>query len=70
MSMFLTPPELVELTGRRQPAAQRRWLADNGYAFDVRADGTNAVLREAVLERHGIGPRPAGPNLAALDRLA
>ncbi len=44
--MFLTPDELTELTGVRQKAAQRRWLARNAIPFRVRADGRAAVSRE------------------------
>ena len=70
--MFLTRAELEELTGRKQAAAQRRWLMDNGYKFDVRADGRPAVLLEQVQLRQidrGRSRRVSGPNLDALDQL-
>lgn len=49
--MFLTADQLGELTGYRKPALQRRWLVQNGYRFDVRADGRPAVLVAQVEAR-------------------
>jgi len=46
--MFLTADNLRELTGYRKPKLQRRWLAQNGYKFDVRGDGRPAVLVDQV----------------------
>jgi hypothetical protein len=66
--VFLTAEQVAELTGRKQPAAQRRWLDRNGVRYFVRADGRPAV-READLEGDR-PPRPSGPNLAALHRMA
>jgi hypothetical protein len=67
VSTFLTEAELVDLTGKKQPAAQRRVLISNGLRFFVRGDGHNSVPREQI------GPievmRPTGPNLEALNRL-
>ena len=62
---FLSPAQLEGLTGRRQPAAQIRWLAQSGLRFWVRADGRPAVPADQVFEA-----RPAGPDLEALQRLA
>lgn len=65
---FLTPAELVDLTGYKRPASQRRWLVDNGYHFDVRGDGRPALLRAQVEQRQRVkGGRTTGPDLAALD---
>lgn len=67
--MFLTAAELCELTGYQKPALQRRWLADNGYSFDVRKDGKPVVSR-AYYEGRQHSPRQqrtVGPNLGALD---
>ena len=68
--MFLTADELRELTGYQKPVLQRRWLAENGYSFDVRGDGKPVVSR-AYYEGRQLGPqkqpRPLGPNLAGLD---
>jgi hypothetical protein len=64
--VFLTAQELQELTGKKQPAAQRRVLIQNGLRFFVRADGHNSVPRDQVL---GDPQRPTGPNLYALANL-
>jgi hypothetical protein len=44
--MFLTANELKDLTGYKRPSDQRRWLAEHGWAFEIRADGKNRVLAE------------------------
>jgi hypothetical protein len=66
--VFLTASELCELTGKRQPAAQRRVLAANGLRFFIRGDGHNSVPRDQLEAPQG--RRPAGPDLDALARLA
>ena len=69
--MFLTANQLKDLTGYRKPALQRRWLAENGYSFDVRADGRPVVSRTHYENRHE-GPtvrQRTRPNLAALDQV-
>jgi hypothetical protein len=66
--VFLTPDELERLTGYKTGARQRRWLAENGYSFDVRADGRPALSREHYEARHAPARRrPSAMNLAALD---
>jgi hypothetical protein len=68
--MFLTHAEIFDLTGRKQKAAQRKWLARNGVRFYVRADGAPAVLRDVVTNGGSADSRRAsGFNLAALDGL-
>ena len=62
---FLPPSDVEALTGRKQPAAQIRWLSRNGLRFFVRADGRPAVPADQVFP-----DRPAGPNLEALARLS
>jgi hypothetical protein len=74
-SLFLTPDELSELTGRTSAAGQRKWLDANGYRFAVNANNQPKVAREYVLTRLGVAaaayadamavsaPRP---NFAAL----
>lgn len=42
--MFLTPPQVEELTGLRQYAAQRRWLTKARIPFHTRVDGRPVVL--------------------------
>lgn len=67
MNTFLTHDELVELTGKKQPTAQRRVLDRNGIRYFVRGDGHNAVVRSQV-DALDLA-RPTGPNLEALARL-
>jgi hypothetical protein len=45
MSLCLTRDEIAELTSRAQPAAQRRWLDQNGWCHAVDSDGYPKVLR-------------------------
>jgi hypothetical protein len=63
--MFLTPEQLETLTGLRQPAAQRRWLARQGIRYRERADGKPVVL-EADL--HQTAPPPARPRFDLVRR--
>ena len=66
--MFLTATELEDLTGYKTGKRQCRWLAEQGYSFDVRADGRPAVSRDHYLSRHApVRRRPSAMNLAALD---
>ena len=67
--MFLTIEELCQLSGYRKPALQSRWLAENGYSFDVRADGKPVVSRAHYEARHTPQKRirPSAFDLAALD---
>ena len=53
--MFLSREELVELTGRLRPSAQRRVLRGQGIDYAVTADGAVRVLRETVQMRLGAG---------------
>ena len=74
MSIFLSVEELQELTGYQKPALQRRWLMQNGYQFDVRADAHPVVLEAQVRFRQfkDLGePAKAQeePDLDALDRI-
>jgi hypothetical protein len=65
--VFLSPENLIELTGYKKPALQRRWLIKNGYRFDVRADGRASVLSSQVVARQGgARERSAEPNWEAL----
>lgn len=51
MSLFLTRDELMDLTERKQRAKVAEWLTENGYRFDVAADGWPKVLRSALESR-------------------
>lgn len=66
--MFLTAAELADLTGYKTGARQCRWLAENGYSFDVRGDGRPALSRAVYDARHSPAKRrPSAMNLSALD---
>jgi len=53
-TLFLTPNELAELTGRTSSAGQRKWLDTNGYRFALNANNRPVVAREYVLSRLGV----------------
>lgn len=64
---FLSPEELVELTGLVQPAAQVRWLVRNGLRHFVRADGRPVVTRHALEHaEERLSSAPIGPDLDAV----
>ena len=69
--MFLAAEELRNLTGYQKPTLQIRWLAENGYSFDVRCDGRPVVSRAYYEGRHRLPNtvRPSAFDLAALDLL-
>lgn len=43
--MFLTDAEIIELTGKRTPAAQRRALDKMGIRHFIRLDGRPKIVR-------------------------
>lgn len=53
--MFLDKHDLFLLTHKKYPKYQLQWLVENGYKFDVAADGCPVVLKEYVQERLGLG---------------
>jgi hypothetical protein len=63
-SLFLTPDELAELTGRTASASQRKWLEANGYRFAVNANNRPVVARDYLLTRLGVTVA-AGVELSA-----
>lgn len=74
-SLFLTPDELAELTGRMTSASQRKWLDANGYRYAVNANNRPIVARDYLLTRLGVAataaadlstPAAPRPNFAAL----
>ena len=70
--MFLSSDDLRGLTGYQKPALQRRWLLANGYRFDVRKDGSPALLAAQVQIKqlkglHGKVNVEETPDFAALD---
>jgi hypothetical protein len=70
--MFLSKPELHELTGYERPGAQARWLAKTNYPFEIGADGYPRVLRLCIERRLGgaqsttLKPTQRAPNFEAL----
>ena len=44
--MFLTPDELVTLTGYKRPADQVRWLERNGVPHWINAQGRPVVRQD------------------------
>lgn len=71
--MFLTPDELIEMTGRKQMRAQAIALTHLGIIHKIRADGKPLVLRAHVEQLLGAGIAPKAkavphfePNWAAL----
>lgn len=54
--MFLTSPELQQLTGKQRAGAQRRVLDALGVRYGMRADGSLVVLQSAVEAALGAAP--------------
>ena len=78
---FLTPAELVDLTGFKARHCQVRWLERNRWRFATTRRKEPRVARDHFNERMGCGGRAAThadavnqaagaaqPNFAALDR--
>jgi hypothetical protein len=68
--MFLTIAELIGLTGYKRRSRIVRWLAENGFAFRIGADGYPRVLEEHVrLQLCAVAAKPRNtPNLDALKK--
>jgi hypothetical protein len=50
---FLSAEVIEELTGKKRPSAQARWLGRNKYTFERRADRNRTIaLRQEELDRH------------------
>lgn len=70
--MFLSAYQLEQLTGRRQPRAQIRWLQHHGWPHEVRADGRPVVSEREVDRRLSTSSSSSArqePNFAALEDL-
>ena len=59
-SLLLTADEVADLTGYQKPAAQVRWLLENGLPYLLGGDGKPKVLRSLVVRRLG-GEVESGP---------
>ena len=67
--MWLTDEELVELTGYRRHADQRRWLNSHGWTHVVSGSGRPIVARsyaDSMLGSIETQERHWMPNLAAI----
>lgn len=58
--MFLTRPEIEEMTGKLRRDAQRRVLDAMGVHYGVRPDGSLVVLRDHARDVLGVA-MPATP---------
>ncbi len=68
--MFLTPPELVRLTGYVRSSAQIRWLRKNGWRFTVNGLKEPVVAVAESARKLVSGERTTGqhePNFEALN---
>jgi hypothetical protein len=80
--LFLTPEELTDLTGFKQPKGHVRWLERNRWRFVLTRSDLPRVARDYFLDRMGL-PRsqtgfdskarqaaaPVEPDFSALDRI-
>jgi Domain of unknown function (DUF4224) len=74
-SLLLSRDELIELTGTRQPARQRRWLDARGWAYvDAFGRSQHPRVARTVFASRMIGRDPTRkspePDFDALNRLA
>ncbi len=61
--MFLTPEQLVEMTGFKHRPQQIRWLRENGYPFEIGGDGRPRVLTATVLAKLGAPAQESRPKV-------
>ncbi len=65
MPELLRQADLIEVTGREQPAAQRRWLDKNDIPY--RTNGTGkVVLTWTIFNQAVLSDRKTSPNLQAV----
>lgn len=71
--MFLSPQEIIDLTGRQRRGAQLRALRGMGITHMIRPDGTVVVLRAHIESALGNGndaqiktSQEAQPNWGAI----
>jgi hypothetical protein len=59
---FVSGATLEQLTGKKRPSAQARWLGRYRYKFERRADRNGTIaLRQEELDRHTLS-KPAQPE--------
>jgi len=64
--MFLTPDELITLTGCRRPSGQIRWLRAHQIRHWVNATGHPVIARAWIVDRVDHDGMPNTPNLRAI----
>jgi len=69
MRLFLTPEELCELTGRKRPSTQIKWLRERGYPVEETAAGRPIVLRAEVERRLSAGVEPERRRTPRWDKV-
>ena len=52
-ALFLTAPDIQDLTGYQRPHDQIRWLRQRAYVFELGADGRPRILRSYLERRLG-----------------
>lgn len=65
--MFLTPDELLELTGLRRPSAQIRWLRSRHIRHYVNAAGHPVIVRAWLMGHAEPTPLPTRPDLRVIN---
>jgi hypothetical protein len=73
MDRLLTDGELADLSGVEQPAAQKRWLEENGIFFyerrsDSRPRTTWYHINHPVISRSASNDASSEPDFGALGR--
>lgn len=63
-SLFLSPAELVDLTGFKMRAGQARWLDQNRWRYAMARNQQPRVARDYFLQR--MGALPGGTSATAL----
>lgn len=62
---FLTPEELIEVTGYKHPGSQREWLDKNAWCYVVSGSGRPIVGRwYARMRLAGVKPTATGAESA------
>lgn len=60
--MWLSPTQLIDLTGKKRPSAQMRELARSGIPFKV-VNGRPVVVPDALYEEMSRRPRFTPPHV-------
>ena len=69
--MFMSQEQLRDLSGAHKRYRVINWLQDNGYKFQIGADGWPRVLVEVVNQRLGLKqtpiPKKAEPDFSWMN---